>query len=144
MHMVCWVCAGQNISIQVSTNNVMIPWNETSGSLYIVCRPPEDVVFEKLLQLTIQLKKFQSPNILIFVQAISNKKNGKPFIHSHALGIINLKISGSISEQFISLTMSHLTCLDSGLFSCLSEIRTNGKNEVKSYHQSVTVQGIYT
>ena len=140
------LCAGQGQPrITVTPTQLTLTPNATSigGTVTVRCEPPSSGVRD-LLGLIIYRVLHSNPNAprAEVVSAGSDQNNGNPSLipGSSVTGTVD----GSISQNFISLTMSQAKCRDGGMYICeASYFKTGTGNIVETVDVSrnLTVEG---
>ena len=140
------LCAGQGQPrITVTPTQLTLTPNTTSigGTVAVKCEPPSTGV-RTLLGLVIFRVLDSNPNAarVEMVSAGSDQNNGNPSLipGSPVTGTAD----GSISQNFISLTMSQAKCRDGGMYICeASYFKTGTGNIVETVDVSrnLTVEG---
>ena len=140
------LCAGQGQpKITVNPTQLNLTPNTTSigGTVTVRCEPPSTGV-RTLLGLVIYRVLHSNPNAprVEVVAAGSDQNNGNPSLipGSSVTGTTD----GSISQNFISLTMSQAKCRDGGMYICeASYLKTGPGNIVETVDVSrnLTVEG---
>ena len=131
------LCAGQGQPrITVTPNSTSI-----GGTVTVKCQPPSTVV-RTLLGLVIYRVLYSNPNAppAQVVSAGFDQNNGNPILipGSSVTGTAD----GSISQNFISLTMSQAKCRDGGMYICeASYIQTGNSVERFDVSRNLTVEG---
>ena len=140
------LCAGQGQPrITVTPTQLNLTPNTTSigGTVTVKCEPPSTGV-STLLGLVIYRVLYSNPNAppAQVVSAVFDQNNGNPILipGSSVTGTVD----GSISQNFISLTMSQAKCRDGGMYICeASYFKTGTGNIVETLDVSrnLTVEG---
>ena len=138
------LCAGQGQPrITVTPTQLNLTPNTTSigGTVTVRCEPPSTGV-HTLLGLVIYRVLHSNPNAprVEVVSAGSDQNNGNPSLipGSSVTGTAD----GSISQNFISLTMSQAKCRDGGMYICeASYLKTGNFVERVDVSRNLTVEG---
>ena len=136
------LCAGQGQSrITVTPTHLTLTPNTTTigGTVTVKCEPPSTGV-RTLLSLIIFRVLHSNPNAprVEVVAAGSDQNNGNPTLGSSVTGTVD----GSISQNFISLTMSQAKCRDGGMYICEASYTTTGSIvERVDVSRNLTVEG---
>ena len=140
------LCAGQGQSrITVTPTHLTLTPNTTTigGTVTVKCEPPSTGV-RTLLSLIIFRVLHSNPNAprVEVVSAGPDQNNGNPSLipGSSVTGTVD----GSISQNFISLTMSQAKCRDGGMYICeASYFKTGTGNIVETVDvpRNLTVEG---
>ena len=140
------LCAGQGQPrITVTPTQLTLTPNTTSigGTVTVRCEPPSTGV-STLLSLVISRVLHSNPNAppVAVVSAGRSRNNGNPSLipGSSVTGTID----GSISQNFISLTMSQAKCRDAGMYICeASNFKTGTDNIIErvDVSRNLTVEG---
>ena len=140
------LCAGQGQPrITVTPTQLNLTPNTTSigGTVTVKCEPPSTGV-STLLGLVIYRVLYSNPNAprAEVVAAGSDQNNGNPSLTSGSS--VTDTVDGSISQNFISLTMSQAKCRDGGMYICeASYFKTGTGNIVETLDvpRNLTVEG---
>ena len=140
------LCAGQGQPrIAVIPTQLTLTPNTTSigGTVTVRCEPPSTGV-RTLLSLVIYRVLHSNPNAnrTQVVTAKSDQNNGNPSLTPGSS--VTDTVDGSISQNFISLTMSQAKCRDGGMYICeASYLKTGTNNTVETVDVSrnLTVEG---
>ena len=124
------LCAGQGQPrITVTPTQLNLTPNTTSigGTVTVRCEPPSTGV-RTLLGLVIYRVLHSNPNAprVEVVAAGSDQNNGNPVLGSSITGTVD----GSISQNFISLTMSQTKCRDGGMYICEASYFKTGTGNI--------------
>ena len=140
------LCAGQGQPrITVTPTQLNLTPNTTSigGTVTVKCEPPSTGV-RTLLSLVIYRVLHSNPNAprVEVVSAGPHQNNGNPSLipGSSVTGTVD----GSISQNFISLTMSQAKCRDAGMYICEALYLKPGTGnipEALDVSRNLTVEG---
>ena len=126
------LCAGQGQPrITVTPTQLNLTPNTTSigGTVTVKCEPPSTGV-STLLGLVIYRVLYSNPNAppAQVVSAVFDQNNGNPILipGSSVTGTVD----GSISQNFISLTMSQAKCRDGGMYICEASYFKTGSGSI--------------
>ena len=139
------LCAGQGQArITATPTPLTLTPNTTSigGTVTVKCEPPSTGVLT-LLRLFIFRVLHSNPNApRVEVVAAGDHNNGNPSLTPGSS--VTGTVDGSISQNFISLTMSQAKCRDGGMYICeASYFKTGTGNIVETVDvpRNLTVEG---